>query len=52
MLSRRRFMQAGAVAASLGTRALAQGTDAPCATLPSPLASLKSMKDQAQPITN
>jgi Xaa-Pro dipeptidase len=52
MLSRRRFMQAGAVAASLGPRAIAQGTDAPCATLPSPLASLKSMKDQAQPITN
>src|SRR3954467_3771894 len=54
MLSRRRFMQAGAVAAgaSLGTQAIAQGIDAPCAMLPPPIASLKSMKDQAQPITN
>jgi len=55
MLSRRTFLRTGAVAAGTGlvieplVRASAQEN---CAPLPPSLASLKSMKDQAMPITN
>jgi len=53
MISRRRFVQAGAVAGvALGAGTLAPGvTDDSCAVLPPSLTSLKSWKDQAVPIT-
>jgi Xaa-Pro aminopeptidase len=54
MFSRRRFLQLGTVAAgaALSTDSLAQKTsDAKCAPLPDSISSLKSMKDQARPIT-
>jgi Xaa-Pro aminopeptidase len=52
MISRRRFLQAGTIAgAALGAFPLAAGVDEPCASLPPSIASLKSMKDQASPIT-
>lgn len=54
MVSRRRFLQLGSVAAgaALGTNAFAQKTsDQKCAPLPDSISALKSMKDQARPIT-
>jgi len=51
MISRRGFVQAGAVA-TLGAGSLIYAeTDTPCAPLPPSIAALKSMKDQATPIT-
>jgi len=52
MFSRRRFLQAGTLAAGTGIAALAPslGAEEP-STLPPSIASLKSMKDQAKPIT-
>jgi hypothetical protein len=55
MVSRRRFLQVGTVAASatLASQAVAQkNSDAGSGALPSSIAALKSMKDKAQPITN
>lgn len=55
MVSRRRFLQVGTVAASatLAGQAVAKKTlDAPCGTLPPAIAALKSMKGKTQPITN
>jgi Xaa-Pro dipeptidase len=55
MVSRRRFLQVGAVAtgATLASQAVAQkNSDTSCGALPSSIAALKSMKDKAQPITN
>lgn len=55
MVSRRRFLQVGAVAASatLAGPAVAQASaDAACGTLPPSITSLKSLKEQARPITN
>jgi Xaa-Pro aminopeptidase len=55
MVSRRRFLQAGAVAAGAPfvPQAGAQSdSDKRCAPLPESIASLKSMKERAQPITN
>jgi Xaa-Pro dipeptidase len=54
MFSRRRFLQLGTVAAgaALSADSLAQkNSESKCAPLPPSIASLKSMKDQAQPIT-
>jgi Xaa-Pro dipeptidase len=51
MVSRRRFLQTGALAgAAVGARSLAQAEDAHSA-LPPSIAALKSLKDQATPIT-
>jgi Xaa-Pro dipeptidase len=55
MVSRRQFLQVGTVAAGAtlsGRVAAQQNPESSCAPLPSSIASLKSMKDQAQPITN
>jgi Xaa-Pro aminopeptidase len=55
MVSRRRFLQVGAVAtgATLASQAVGQKTsDTGCGALPSSIAALKTMKDKAQPITN
>jgi len=52
MLSRRNLLQAGAVAgAVLGAAPLLSASDQTSSPLPPPLAELKSMKDQARPIT-
>lgn len=52
MISRRRFVQAGTLA-GLGAGSLAYSeTATSCATLPASIAALKSMKDQATPITS
>ncbi len=52
MFSRRRFLQAGTVAAGTGMAALAPLLTAEeTSSLPLSIASLKSMKDQARPIT-
>lgn len=53
MLSRRRFFQLGGLAASLplASRWLPAQENTGCATLPASIANLKSMRDQAQPIT-
>src|SRR5215475_3070013 len=52
MISRRRFVQAGALA-GLGAGSLAYSdTGTSCAALPASIAALKSMKDQATPITS
>ena len=54
MVSRRRFLQLGTAMASttLATRSLAQqDSGEKSAPLPPSIASLKSMKDQAKPIT-
>jgi Xaa-Pro dipeptidase len=49
MISRRRFVQVGSMSSAvLGVSALAQGKES---ALPSSIAGLKSMKDQAKPIT-
>ena len=50
MISRRRFVQVGTVAAALSSGRLI-GADAPCPVLPTSIADLKSMKDQATPIS-
>jgi Xaa-Pro dipeptidase len=55
MVSRRRFLQVGTVAASgtLASPVVAQASaDAGCGALPPSIASLKSLKDQARPTTN
>jgi Xaa-Pro dipeptidase len=55
MLSRRVFLQlSGSTAGAIfSSRALAQQeSERPCAPLPPAIASLKSMKDQAKPVTN
>ncbi len=58
MFSRRRFLQAGTVAAGTGFAAFAPSLTAqetassfPPSILPASITSLKSMKDQARPIT-
>ena len=53
MISRRRFVQLSMVAsAALGAKSLARAdADAPPSSLPPSVAALKSMKDQAKPIT-
>ena len=53
MLSRRRFLQTGtiATAATLAPPVFAQKQQLKCEELPPPIAKLKSMKDQAKPIT-
>jgi len=53
MVSRRRFLQAATVTAGAGLAAFTPtlSTEEPYAPLPSPIASLKSMKDLARPIT-
>jgi Xaa-Pro dipeptidase len=53
MVSRRRFLQAGTIAAGTGMAALAPPLSADeASSLPPSIASLKSMKDQARPITS
>ena len=52
MISRRRFLQTGTIAgAGLGALPLAAAADESCPPLPPSIATLKSMKDQATPIT-
>jgi Xaa-Pro dipeptidase len=53
MLSRRRFLQAGTITAGAGMAALTSPllAEEACAPLPPSIASLKSMKDLARPIT-
>lgn len=52
MISRRRFLEAGAIAGTtLGAAPLAFAAAEPCPALPPSIAELKSMKDQATPIT-
>lgn len=52
MISRRRFLQAGTVAAAaLSAVPLALSAEEPCPALPPSIADLKSMRDQATPIT-
>ena len=55
MFSRRRFLQAGTITAGAGLAAFTpvapRGGDAVLRSLPPSIASLKSMKDQAKPIT-
>jgi Xaa-Pro dipeptidase len=50
MISRRRFVQFGTLAAALPSLPLA-AAEQPCAALPPAVAALESMKDQATPIT-
>ena len=50
MISRRRFLQAGTIA-GVGLSAVPLAADEPCAPLPPSIANLRSMKDQATPIT-
>jgi len=54
MFSRRRFLRAGTIAAGTGFAALAPALNAEekSNSLPSSIASLKSMQDQARPITS
>jgi Xaa-Pro dipeptidase len=53
MLSRRKFFQVAGVAASipLASRLLLAQDDAACGTLPPSIANLKSLRDQAKPIS-
>lgn len=52
MFSRRRFLQAGAIAAGTGMAGLAPSLGAQeASSLPPSIASLKSLKNQARPIT-
>ncbi|HET7208887.1 MAG TPA: Xaa-Pro peptidase family protein [Terriglobales bacterium] len=51
MISRRRFMQVGAVAAGATVSFAQTEPQHNCAPLPEAIAALKSMKEQAQPIT-
>ena len=53
MVSRRRFLQTGAITAGVGLAAFTPSlrAEAPCAPLPPSIAGLKSMKDLARPIT-
>lgn len=53
MVSRRRFLQTGTITAGVGLAAFTPSlrADEPCAPLPPSIASLKSMKDLARPIT-
>jgi len=53
MVSRRGFLQVSTVAAGVGLVAppVAQAAEEKCAPLPAPIANLKSMSDQAKPIT-
>jgi Xaa-Pro dipeptidase len=53
MLSRRTFLRAGTLAAGLASQPLLLASaEDNCAPLPPSIANLKSMKDQAKPITN
>jgi Xaa-Pro dipeptidase len=52
MISRRRFMQFGTLAAAALPSAPLTAADQHCAPLPPSVANLKSMKDQATPISN
>ena len=52
MISRRRFVQFGTLAAAALPSVPLTAADQPCAPLPPPIANLKSMKDQGTPITN
>jgi len=53
MVSRRVFLQVSTVAAGVGlaSRSVAQAAEEKCAPLPAPIANLKSLSDQAKPIT-
>jgi len=51
MISRRHFVQFGTLAAAGLTSTPLAAVDQPCPTLPPSIAALKSMKDQATPIT-
>ena len=53
MFSRRHFLQASAVSAGVRLAAIPESLHAeePCTPLPPSITSLKSMKDQAKPIT-
>ncbi|PYX77476.1 MAG: aminopeptidase P family protein, partial [Acidobacteria bacterium] len=53
MVSRRVFLQVSTVAAGVGLVApsVAQAAEEKCGPLPAPIANLKSMSDQAKPIT-
>jgi len=52
MISRRRFVQVGTLAAAALPSVPLAAADQPCAPLPSSIANLKSMKDQGTPITS
>ncbi|HZP63918.1 MAG TPA: Xaa-Pro peptidase family protein [Terriglobales bacterium] len=53
MLSRRRLLQMGSVAgATLASESRMFGEEQPCNPVPASISNLKSMKDQATPITN
>ncbi|HXW89046.1 MAG TPA: Xaa-Pro peptidase family protein [Terriglobales bacterium] len=52
MISRRRFVQVGTLAAAALPSVPLTAADQPCAPLPSSIANLKSMKDQGTPITS
>lgn len=51
MISRRRFLQTGALTSAALTLLVSKPAAAEDASLPAPIADLKSMKDQATPIT-
>jgi len=51
MISRRRFLETGTIAGLALTAPLTQAASNDCPPLPSSIAALKSMKDQATPIT-
>ena len=51
MLSRRRFLQLGTVTASASLSFAQSGSDHSCSPLPKSITTLKSLKDQAKPIT-
>ena len=51
MISRRRFVQFGTLAAAALPSLPLRAADQPCAPLPASIANLKSMTDQARPIT-
>jgi Xaa-Pro dipeptidase len=51
MFSRRRFLQLGTVAASASLSFAQSGSDHSCSPLPKSITTLKSLKDQAKPIT-
>jgi Xaa-Pro dipeptidase len=51
MISRRRFLETGAIAGIALTTPLAQAANDSCPALPPSIAALKSMKDQATPVT-
>ena len=52
MVSRRRFMQAGTIVAAASLAAHPLSAEEVCTALPPSIANLKSMKDQATPITS